>query len=52
MCTGFWENCGCEDCLYVAQLYAELDYLESFASEDKDEIERIKNEIELLGYSI
>lgn len=51
-CCGFHEICECEDCVYVNQLYAELDYLESYASEDIREIERIKDEIESMGYSV
>ena len=50
-CTGFWETCTCIECCYAADLYAELDYLESFEPENTDEIERIKEELDTLGYS-
>ena len=51
MCQGFYELCQCEDCRYVAQLYAELDFLEQFEPENKKEIERLIEEIENMGYS-
>lgn len=51
-CTGYHENCDCPDCTYVNQLYAELDWLESFERDNIAEIERIKEEIWNLGYSI
>ena len=41
-CTGYHENCDCPDCTYVNQLYAELDWLESFERDNLAEIERIK----------
>ena len=40
-CTGYHENCDCPDCTYVNQLYAELDWLESFERDNLAEIERI-----------
>lgn len=51
MCTGFHENCECEDCLYANQLYKELAYLEQFELENKEEIDRIKYELDSMGYS-
>lgn len=49
-CTGFHENCDCEECSYVNMLYAELDFLEQFEPENKADINRIKDEIENMGY--
>jgi DNA-directed RNA polymerase subunit F len=51
-CCGYHEVCDCPDCTYVNMLYAQVDYLESYAPEDKEEIERLKDEILSLGYSI
>ena len=51
-CTGYHETCNCPDCEYVNQLYAELDFLENFVPEDVKEIERLRDEIESLGYFI
>lgn len=51
-CTGYHENCDCPDCTYVNQLYAELQHLEDFYPEETDEIDRLKEEIWNLGYSI
>ena len=39
-CTGYHETCECEECAYVNTLYAELEYLENFYSDDREEIER------------
>ena len=51
MCNGFYQMCECEDCQYIATLYAELDFLEQFEPENKKEIERLIEEIENMGYS-
>ena len=51
VCSGFHESCSCETCAYVNMLYCELDYLESFEPENIDEINRLTEEIESLGYS-
>ena len=51
-CNGFWELCECEDCCRVAGLYAYLDWLEEFEPDNKAEINKVKNEIEDMGYSI
>ena len=51
MCNGYHENCNCPDCEYANALYAELDFLENFCPEDKKEIERIKEELDSMGYS-
>lgn len=51
-CTGYHETCECEECVYVNTLYAELEYLENFYSDDREEIERLIDEISSLGYSV
>ena len=50
-CQGFHEVCECPECTYANCLYAELDFLEQFEPENKKEIERIKEELDNLGYS-
>jgi hypothetical protein len=52
MCTGFHENCSCEDCEYANMLYRELEFFENFLPEDTEEIERIIYELESMGYTV
>ena len=51
-CTGFWEFCECEDCRLVATLYADLAWYEDMEPDNKKEINKLKEQIEDMGYSV
>ena len=38
------------ECQYANSLYSELEYLEEFEPENTYEIDRIKEELDMLGY--
>lgn len=51
-CSGYWTACECEDCRKVAVLYADLAWLEEMDPDNKEEIRKITEEIEDMGYSV
>lgn len=50
-CTGYWEECSCEDCKKVSYLYQMLEWLQT-NERDALYIEEVISEIESMGYSI
>ena len=50
-CTGYWYECDCDDCIYVSNLYAELEYYDN-DPEFQYEIDELVKEIESMGYFV
>lgn len=47
-CTGYWYECNCGDCKHAKQLYEELEWF----WDNEEERQRIKTELESMGYSV